>query len=152
MQFLSKSHTFFIEIERLILKFTWKCKEPRRVNVIYKNTVRRIILPDFKTHYKATVMKTVWYWHKGKHIDPNNRTESLEINLYTFSQSVVYKGGRLFDIEIIIFSTNGTGIIFNIWQMQKKMHLDTFFTLSTKKSSDELNLKDENKKLSEENM
>lgn len=42
------------EIDKLILKFVWKCKEPRLATTILKkkNKVGRLMFPDFKIYYK----------------------------------------------------------------------------------------------------
>ena len=128
---------FFTELEQIISQFVWKLWNSQS-NLEKEEWNWRNQPAWFQALLKATVIKTVWYWHKDRNIDQWNKVESPEINPRNYRHLIFDKGGK----NIQWRKDN----LFNKWCWEnwsttcKRMKLDHFLTPYTKINSSGLKI------------
>ena len=80
----------------IILRFVFNQRRPWIPRGILKKKTNAgvITMPDFKLYYKAVIIKTVWYWHKNRHIHKGNRIENPEMDFHLYDQLIFDKAER----------------------------------------------------------
>ena len=108
---------------------------------------------DFKVYYKATVIKTAWYWYQNRDIDQWNRTETPEETSHICNYLIFYKPDKN--------KQCGKDSMFDKWcwgnwlAMSRKQKLDPYLSPYTKINSrwiKDLNMKPNIIKTLEENV
>ena len=69
------------------------------------------MLPDFKLHYKAPIIKTILYSEQNSHTDHYNRIKSLEIYPHEYKQLIFDKEAKTYTGEKRISPLHSAGKI-----------------------------------------
>lgn len=76
-------------------------KDPRQPKQSWGKRTKLAVSPDFKLYYKATVIKTAWYWHKNWQRPTEqwaqNQTPALTINIWQGEKSIQWGKDSLFN-------------------------------------------------------
>ena len=85
------------ELGQNLFKFVLKHKRHQisKANLRKKNGAGGIRLSELRLDYKATVIKTVWYWHKNRKMEQHRKPRIKPMHLWSTNltkEASIYNG------------------------------------------------------------
>lgn len=133
-----------VETDKPILKFTRHYKEPQgaQATLNKKNKVGGATLPCLKTYCKATVMKTVWSWHKNGNTGPR-KSQNPAINPHFMINSFPMREPRPVHAERRVLCTRGAGTPRCAHGQKMKLCPTSLFTKANSKQMQDVHVRGE---------
>ena len=106
--------------------------QPKQSRTI-KELPEALTIPDIKLYYRATVLKTAWYWHKNRDIEKWNQIKDLDIIPLTYEHLIFAKINKIIQWK--------KESIFNKWSWYnwmstcRRMKIDPYLSPCTKLKS-----------------
>lgn len=82
---------YLVHIDTKVYKVRQNTQKDQH-NTEWEDKVRKLLLMNFKTYYRAVIIKAGWYWWKNSQLGQWNRKQSPEIDPHKYSQLVFDKG------------------------------------------------------------
>lgn len=104
VQCLLSSHYIFREKGKTILNNMKPQMSLKNQSYLSYEAGGMIILPNVKPHYKAIVIKTIWYWHKNQSVEQNTVPRNELLHVWS-----IYKRWSAYIVGKEHSSVNGVG-------------------------------------------
>lgn len=59
-----------------------------------KSNTRGIVIPGSLIYYRVIFVKSIWFWHKNRHVDKQDKAENANMSTQNYSHLIFDNDGK----------------------------------------------------------